>query len=79
MNLNNNIMKKNLNINILVFDDKSVSIRSKEFELAYFETNPPEWFGGLQCNFAHDSKEYKDLQTKLVKLAETILKEIIEL
>ena len=72
-------MKKNLNINVLIFDDKSVSIRSKEFELAYFETNPPEWFGGLQCNFTHDSKEYKDLQTKLVKLAETILKEIKEL
>jgi hypothetical protein len=67
------------NINIMVFNEISLSIRNDEFNFAYFRTKPPEWFGGLQCNFEQDSKEYKELETKLVNLAETILKEIKEL
>jgi hypothetical protein len=67
------------NINIMIFDEISLSIRNDEFNFAYFKTNPPKWFGGLQCNFEPESKEYKELETKLVNLAETILKEIKEL
>jgi len=63
----------------MVFDDKSLSINCNDFSLSYFKTNYPEWFGGLQCNFEQDSKEYKELETKLVNLAETILNEIKEL
>ena len=67
------------NINIMIFDEMSLSISNDDFNLAYFRTKPPEWFGGLQCNFEQNSKEYKELETKLVNLSETILKEIKEL
>jgi hypothetical protein len=63
----------------MVFDEISLSIRNDDFNFSYFRTKPPQWFGGLQCNFEHDSKEYKELETKLVNLAETILKEIKEI
>ena len=67
------------NINIMVFDDKSLSINCNDFEFSYSQLQDNYRAVGFACNFHFDSEESKNLQNKLEKLAETILKEIKEL
>ena len=65
------------NINIMVFDDKSLSINCNDFEFSYSKLRNEYRAVGFACNL--DSEESEKLQNKLEKLSETILREIKEL
>jgi len=63
-------------------DDKTVFIRSKDFDFAYTVSDSVvkdefkgqyRYFGGLQCNFREDSIEFKNLENWLCEIVETLL------
>lgn len=70
---------KNININIMIFDEISLSIQCNDFEFSYSQLRNDYRAIGFACNFHFDSEESKNLQDKLEKLSETILKGIKEL
>lgn len=73
------------NLDIKVFDNYSVTIMHQEFIFAYNEPNhfcksdykdKYSNFGGLQCNFKPESKEYEDLYDYLLKVSQNVLKTV---
>ena len=76
-------MKELNNYNIIKFDDKTVSIQSKDFIFHYTIADAYvkeeykgqyEYLGGLQCNFEKGSTGYISLEKELSKIARFILK-----
>jgi hypothetical protein len=67
------------NFNIMVFDDKSLSIKHNYFEFSYSLLKNNKRAIGFACKFECDDEKYKELQSKLENLAKVILKEIEKL
>ena len=63
-------------------DDISVLIHNKHFNFSYMsimalkEENQKDYryLGGLQCEYSDDTKEYKEIESYLINLAESVLK-----
>jgi|APGre2960657404_1045060.scaffolds.fasta_scaffold569224_1 hypothetical protein len=62
-------------------DDISVLIYNKHFNFNYMsimalkKENQKDYryLGGLQCEYSDDTKEYKEIESYLIKLAESVL------
>ena len=62
-------------------DDISVLIYNKHFNFSYMsimalkKENQKDYryLGGLQCEYSDDTKEYKEIESYLIKLAESVL------
>lgn len=62
-------------------DDISVLIYNKHFNFSYMsimalkKENQKDYryLGGLQCEYSDDTKEYKEIESYLIKLAENVL------
>ncbi len=76
------------NIEIKIHDKISCTILHVDFIFAYTHADSvvkDEYigkysnFGGLQCNFVPESKEYKDLYDYCLKVAQNTLKTVYEL
>ena len=63
-------------------DDISVLIHNKHFNFSYMsimalkKENQKDYryLGGLQCEYSDDTKEYKEIESYLINLAESVLK-----
>ena len=63
-------------------DDISVLIYNKHFNFSYMsimalkKENQKDYryLGGLQCEYSDDTKEYKEIESYLINLAESVLK-----
>lgn len=62
-------------------DDISVLIYNKHFNFSYMsimalkKENQKDYryLGGLQCEYSDDTKEYKEIESYLINLAESVL------
>lgn len=62
-------------------DDISVLIYNKHFNFSYMsimalkKENQKDYryLGGLQCEYSDDTKEYKEIESYLIKLAQSVL------
>lgn len=62
-------------------DDISVLIYNKHFNFSYMsimalkKENQKDYryLGGLQCEYSDDTKEYKEIESYLIKVAENVL------
>lgn len=62
-------------------DDISVLIYNKHFNFSYMsimalkKENQKDYryLGGLQCEYSDDTKEYKEIESYLIKVAESVL------